>query len=100
MRPMKRADSTSGETAPTGAPLTSHDRSPPQQPSLPSGEHGAAMEALEAFRAATLWLAAGTEAVAALIIRLAVVQGTVGALAAFFRHSTAGTPSRHAYADK
>ena len=58
------------------------------------------MEALDTFKAATLWLAAGTEAVAALIIGLAVVQATVRALAAFFRHSTAGTPARHAYADK
>jgi hypothetical protein len=53
------------------------------------------MEALESFKTVTLWLAAGTEAVAALIIGLAAVQATARALAAFFRHGIAGTPASH-----
>jgi len=58
------------------------------------------MEALESFKTVTLWLAAGTEAVAALIIGLAAVQATTRALAAFFRHSAAGAPAGRAYDDK
>ena len=58
------------------------------------------METLESFKAVTLWLAAGTEAVAALIIGLAAVQATLRALTAFLRHSTAGTPATRAYDDK
>jgi len=58
------------------------------------------MEALESFKTVTLWLAAGTEAVAALIIGLAAVQATARALATFFRHGVAGTPPSHAYNDK
>ena len=58
------------------------------------------MEAVETFKTVTLWLATGTEAVAALIIGLAAVQATIRALAVFFRHGAAEPPASHAHDDK
>ncbi len=58
------------------------------------------MEALESFKTVTLWLAAATEAVAALIIGLAVIQATLRAVAAFVRHSAMGAPAKQYYDQK